>query len=237
MGLQSGIGTGDVARAGRQSIFDAGAAKKSPGLLGVSRRRVRNLYSTVPRVYWMRMSVNPGDELDRYKKRIAETLREFGIPESFATGRRQTQHLECEDLVSIGLDQSGREQRLERGAAARWQAMRQAADSEGIALAVVSAFRSFDYQKQIIARKLAAGQSIERILSASALPGFSEHHSGRAIDVGTPGCPPLTEEFETTDAYTWLTARAHEFGFTLSYPRGNPHGIMFEPWHWVFSEP
>ena len=174
--------------------------------------------------------------LVRHEERIRQTLQELGIPISYATGRRQSFHLDCEDLVSIGLDQAGREQRLEREAAAQWQAMRSAASREGVDLAVVSAFRSFDYQRQIIARKLAAGQSLEQILRVSTLPGFSEHHSGRAIDIGTPGCPPLTGEFEQTAAYGWLTQHASEFGFHLSYPRGNPHGVSFEPWHWAFHE-
>jgi D-alanyl-D-alanine carboxypeptidase len=172
----------------------------------------------------------------RHEERIRQTLRELGIPLSHATGRRPSFHLECEDLVSIGLDQAGREQRLERQAAAQWQAMRDTAGREGVVLDVISAFRSFDYQRQIIARKLAAGQLIGQILRVSALPGFSEHHTGRALDIGTPGCPPLTEAFEQTAAYRWLTQHAPSFGFRLSYPRGNPHGVSFEPWHWVFSE-
>lgn len=170
---------------------------------------------------------------DQYEERILQTLQELGIPTSYATARRQSHHLEPEDLVSIGLDRAGREQRMERVAAARWQAMRDTAGSEGVVLEIISAFRSFDYQKQIIARKLAAGQSLDQILRVNALPGFSEHHTGRAIDIGTPGCPALTEAFELTAAYAWLTQRAHEFGFRLSYPRGNPHGVIFEPWHWV----
>jgi len=216
--------------------------KKASGAHGVfvtlrsMLKSVRNLYSAAGRVYRISMLANADDPLLLYRKRIGETLRELGIPESFATERRQTMHLECEDLISIGLDMAGREQRLERESAAQWHAMREAAASDDVTLAVVSAFRSFDYQRQIIARKLAAGQTIERILTASALPGFSEHHSGRAIDIGAPGCPPLTEAFEATEAYVWLTERAGEFGFSLSYPRGNPHGIMFEPWHWVFRE-
>lgn len=171
-----------------------------------------------------------------YQERIRRTLQELGIPVTYATGRRQSFQLEGTDLVSVGLDQAGREQRMERGAAAQWQAMREIAAHEGIDLAIVSAFRSFDYQKQIIVRKLAAGQTIEEILRVSALPGFSEHHTGRAIDIGTPGSPPLTEEFEQTAAYAWLTQHAAKFGFELTYPRGNPHGVIFEPWHWVFSQ-
>ena len=85
------------------------------------------------------MLANADDPLLLYRKRIEETLRELGIPELFATERRQTLHLECEDLVSIGLDMSGREQRLERRAASRWPAMREAAAGDGVTLAVVSA--------------------------------------------------------------------------------------------------
>jgi D-alanyl-D-alanine carboxypeptidase len=78
-----------------------------------------------------------------------------------------------------------------------------AAESEGIVLAAVSGFRSFDYQRRIIERKLAAGLTVEQIICASAPPGFSEHHTGRAIDIGTPGSAPLTEEF-SGGALAWL---------------------------------
>ena len=170
----------------------------------------------------------------QYEQRILQALQDLGISTSYATTRRQSHHLEADDLVSIGLDQAGREQRMERTAAARWQSMRDTATREAITLDIVSAFRSFDYQKQIIARKIAAGQSLEQILRVSALPGFSEHHSGRAIDLGTPGSPPLTEAFAVTAAYAWLTQHAGAFGFFLTYPRGNPHGVAFEPWHWCY---
>ena len=175
-------------------------------------------------------------QIAEYQERIRQALQELGIPITYATNRRQSFHLECPDLVLLGLDMAGREQRLERQAATQWQAMREAAGREGVTLAIVSAFRSFDYQKQIIARKLAAGQMIDQILRVSTLPGFSEHHSGRAIDIGTPRSPPLTEAFEQTAAYLWLSKHAQEFGFRLSYPRGNPHGVIFEPWHWVYHE-
>ena len=169
-----------------------------------------------------------------YQDRIRQALQELGIPASYATNRHQSLHLEATDLVSIGLDQAGREQRMEQTAAARWQAMRDAAGQANVALEIVSAFRSFDYQKLIIARKLAAGQTIDQILRVSLLPGFSEHHTGRAIDINTPGCPLLTEAFEQTEAYHWVNQHADEFGFRLSYPRGNPHGVSFEPWHWIY---
>jgi zinc D-Ala-D-Ala carboxypeptidase len=171
-----------------------------------------------------------------YEERAIQALRDLGIPTFFVTQRRRSLCEECDDLFSIGLDMFGREQRLERKAASQWSAMRLAADRDGVVLAIVSAFRSFDYQQQIIARKLAAGLSIEQIITVSALPGFSEHHTGRAIDIGTPGCPPVTEAFEQTLAFDWLTRRGHDFGFRMSFPRGNQFGVIYEPWHWVFDE-
>jgi D-alanyl-D-alanine carboxypeptidase len=87
----------------------------------------------------------------------------------------------------------------------------------------------------IFARKLARGLSVEDILQVNAAPGFSEHHGGCALDLGTPGEPPAEESFEATPAFDWLQANAGGYGFLMSYPRGNPHGIIHEPWHWRFA--
>ena len=114
--------------------------------------------------------------------------------------------------------------------------MKSAATKDGITLLLVSAFRSVAYQKQIIQRKLAAGQSIEQVLRVSAAPGYSEHHTGRAIDVTAYDYKPLTEEFEKTPAFEWLIRRAKNFGFTMTYPRNNTFGVIYEPWHWFFQD-
>lgn len=159
-------------------------------------------------------------------------LRDFG-----ATPRPGSRLFpEASELVSVGLDIQGREQRLTPRAADAWNEIKAAAERDGETLQLVSAFRSVDYQQQIIERKLAAGQSWEQILRVSALPGYSEHHTGRTVDITTAGCEALTEEFEKTAAFRWLTNHAGEFGFTMTYPRGNTFGIAYEPWHWTFRE-
>jgi zinc D-Ala-D-Ala carboxypeptidase len=171
-----------------------------------------------------------------YEERVTKTLKELGIPISFITQRRRPLHRECEDLVSIGLDIFEREQWLERQTAAKWRAMVAAAKHDGVTLMVVSGFRSFDYQRKIIERKLAKGLSLDQILSVSALPGFSEHHTGRAVDIGTPGCPPVTEAFDQTSAFEWLTRKGPDFGLQMSYPKDNNLGVIYEPWHWAKSK-
>ena len=110
---------------------------------------------------------------------ISELARDLKIPESHFTNCPLPFHEECSNLVSIGPDVFGREQKMHPHAATKWQSMREAAQEEKVILLVVSAFRGVEYQKGIIARKLATGQTIEQILRVSALPGFSEHHTGR----------------------------------------------------------
>ena len=31
-------------------------------------------------------------------------------------------------------------------------------------------------------------------------------------------------------------AKAGDFGFSMTYPRDNPWGISYEPWHWAKAE-
>ncbi len=100
----------------------------------------------------------------------------------------------------------------------------------------MSAYRSADYQLGIVRRKRTRGLTMAEILRVSAAPGYSEHHSGRAIDLTTPGYAPLEEAFERSAAFAWLRKRhASRFGFRLSYPRRNRHGISYEPWHWCWD--
>ena len=70
-------------------------------------------------------------------------------------------------------------------------------------------------------------------MTVSAAPGYSEHHTGRAVDIATPGSRPLTEEFEDSAAFHWLNENAADFGFSMSYPRDNRYGFIYEPWHWA----
>ncbi|GAB3732355.1 D-alanyl-D-alanine carboxypeptidase family protein [Luteimonas pelagia] len=136
-------------------------------------------------------------------------------------------------LQSAGRDRYARPLWLHVDAAAAWARMRVHALRDGVVLEAISGYRSHDYQLGIFERKRARGLSVDDILSVNAAPGFSEHHSGRALDIGTPGEPPAEESFEATPAFAWLSRHARGHGFAMSYPRDNPHGIVYEPWHWM----
>jgi D-alanyl-D-alanine carboxypeptidase len=171
-----------------------------------------------------------------YSEKVGSALADLGISSSRIVARGLPLAAEATNLVSAGQDMLGRERFLTPATAAAWEAMRTAAAGEGVTLLLVSAFRSLDYQVGIFKRKLEKGQTIEQILHVNLPPGYSEHHTGRAIDIATPGAPPLTEEFEQTLAFRWLATHAGRWHFKMTYPRGNQHGVIYEPWHWVYQE-
>jgi D-alanyl-D-alanine carboxypeptidase len=138
-----------------------------------------------------------------------------------------------QDLVAIA---PGLQLRPEAGRAL--EAMRAAADADGISLTVLSAFRSIDLQKQLFFDvKAERNQTSADRARVSAPPGFSEHSTGFAVDLGDGRLPAtnLRESFESTDAYRWLDRHAARFHFVRSFPKGNRQGVMYEPWHWRFE--
>lgn len=170
--------------------------------------------------------------MDAVHQRVRTLHRRLGIPADYAARTGLPLQPEPEALVTV-VTRQPREQRLAPHAAACWARMEAAAERDAVRLLLISTFRSFDYQADLIERKLAQGQAIEDILRVNAAPGYSEHHSGRAVDIGVPEEEPLTESFEQTEAFEWLQRNAHRWGFRLSYPRDNPFGIVYEPWHWA----
>jgi len=160
---------------------------------------------------------------------------ELGIPATYGRGGRPRRYAVAEELVDVGPNPVGRMQRLTPLAAERWAAMCEAAAADGMMLLIVSGFRDPDYQADLIRRKLGQGQAIDDILSVVAPPGYSQHHTGCAVDIATPGFRPLTEEFAQSEAFAWLGRNAEKYGFSMTYPPGNADGFIYEPWNWALN--
>ena len=141
-----------------------------------------------------------------------------------------------DQLVLAGKDFFNRDLFLEKYTYQAWLNLQKSAKKSQIEVFIVSGFRSYQYQQNIIDRKLAQGLTLEEIVKVNALPGQSEHHTGRAIDLTTVGEKKvLTEGFEDTLAFKWLTKNASNFGFEMSFPRNNKYGFIYEPWHWCYK--
>lgn len=136
------------------------------------------------------------------------------------------------DLVDVGAH------RLTSEAAAAWERLEAAAADAGHRLRIVAAFRDIDTQRSLFLRRLSGPSeaAIGRTLRWTAPPGYSKHHTGRAVDLTVAGS--TAGRFGSSAAYSWLTAdsnaNARRFGFTPSYPPGSQDGPNPERWEWIY---
>ena len=115
--------------------------------------------------------------------------------------------------------------------------MREEAKKDGIYLVFLSGYRSIDLQNDIFySVKSIRNQEASERARVSAPPGYSEHSTGFAIDIGdaTQRETDFETEFENTDAFRWLIKNAAKFHFKLSFNKNNKY-IDYEPWHWRYE--
>ena len=115
--------------------------------------------------------------------------------------------------------------------------MRDEAKKDGIYLVFLSGYRSINLQNNIFySLKSIRNQEAAERARVSAPPGYSEHSTGFAIDIGdaTRRETDFETEFENTDAFRWLINNAAKFHFKLSFNKNNKY-IDYEPWHWRYE--
>ena len=149
-------------------------------------------------------------------------------------GHLPYQQAKLSDLTPITADGSIR---LKKSAATEFKKMRSDARREGIILTAISGFRDEPTQQYLFFEvKKNRGQDASTRAEVSAPPGYSEHHTGYAIDIGDGKVPAtnLNTNFEKTAAFRWLEKNAAKYSFELSFPKNNSQGISYEPWHWRY---
>ncbi len=111
--------------------------------------------------------------------------------------------------------------------------MAKAAKEENITLIVNSSYRTYESQKRIYSEyEDKKGKAYAD--SVAARPNFSEHQTGLALDIFTPGAG--MNNFENTDAFKWLINNSYKYGFILRYPKDkeNLTGYSYESWHYRY---
>lgn len=127
--------------------------------------------------------------------------------------------------------------RLRKTAAQKFNEMAASARANGISLVPLSGFRTVEEQNHLFfGVKAQRNQNASKRAEVSAPPGYSEHHTGYAMDIGDGNVPStnLSQGFEKTAAFQWLEQNAARYGFELSFPPDNTQGVSYEPWHWRF---
>ncbi len=126
---------------------------------------------------------------------------------------------------------------MRKAAAAKFMEMQEAARAAGVSLVPISGFRSQEDQSHVFFDvKAQRGQDTTTRSEVSAPPGYSEHHTGYAVDIGDGDRSDLNlqTDFETDQAFKWLKENAGFYSFEMSFPKNNAQGVSYEPWHWRF---
>lgn len=132
------------------------------------------------------------------------------------------EHALSENYIPQDLVGTGKE-RLRQEANQWFKKMQAAAKKDGINLFSVSGYRSYNYQVGL-KRRSANPDYV-------ASPGHSQHQLGTAIDFNT-----VNPKDENIPALLWLRKHAGEYGFSLSFPKGEEAetGYPYEAWHYRY---
>jgi D-alanyl-D-alanine carboxypeptidase len=139
------------------------------------------------------------------------------------------------DLVqpNVSVAVSGEAALLNSTTAAAAEAMFAAAARDGVVMVLASGYRSYGTQAATYNGYVAARGQADAD-TASARPGYSEHQTGWAFDIGDGGgACGFQPCFADQPAAVWAKAHGHRFGFVVRYQwMFHPiTGYYYEPWH------
>ena len=102
---------------------------------------------------------------------------------------------------------------------------------DGYELVINSSYRSYLHQEELCDefRKLYGNSYVEKYV---AKPGYSEHQTGLAFDIGSRN----SNVFANSKEYKWMLENAHKYGFILRFSKDKKDitGFKEEPWHYRY---
>ena len=108
------------------------------------------------------------------------------------------------------------------------------AKKDNVTLFIASPYRSYNDQK-VLYNSYVASDGVKNADTYSARPGYSEHHTGLAMDLISEFGLEL-DTFESSDGFKWMQENAHKYGFILRYPKDKEDitGYAYESWHYRY---
>ena len=147
----------------------------------------------------------------KYVKDILIVNKEYGLPDTYLPGESTEARLAFENMKAD-------------------------AAADGIYLNAFSTYRSYWSQSRLY-NNYVANYGQDPTDTFSAKPGFSEHQTGLAFDIGGVDRSLWAEEdFKYTEEAEWLKKNCTKYGFILRYPEGKEWvtGYMHESWHFRY---
>lgn len=142
-----------------------------------------------------------------------------------------------DDLVSVAAKNTRSGAKLRREANDAFKLLCEDAAKEGIEIRITTAYRGYSFQKTLYNRYV-KNDGKKAADTYSARPGYSEHQTGLAMDLGgkTPSGTWDLGYFDGTKAFHWMQEHAADYGFILRFPKDKVDitGYQYEPWHYRY---
>lgn len=170
--------------------------------------------------------------MDKTEYDDAVNVNNFGYDMLVNKFHALSETFEPTDLITVPEAYSGGETyQANRTAIAALSQMFESAKTEGLEMKVNSAYRSYADQIEIqeYYRKWYGDNYVKKYV---ARPGFSEHQTGLAFDIGST----ITNVFANSKEYVWMQENAYKYGFILRFSKKNEAitGYRSEPWHYRY---
>ena len=168
----------------------------------------------------------------------------YELPEDFKWDLVYWSNGKSVDALSLNSQKYDSVKAVDRAAYQPLKDMFSAAQKAGVPLELVSPYRSIDLQDRLFSRSVnsymnqgySKEQAVKKANYARTFTGTSEHNTGLGFDILQKGNFTLSESFENTAQFKWLSEHAEEYGFILRYRKDkiSQTGIMYEPWHYRY---
>jgi len=182
-----------------------------------------NAYNTI--VY-----VNLGIDKEEYNEPYLVT--EFSIDMLVNKHFSLSKSFVPDNLVTISSEDSvDGEIKLNGEAYRAFKQMKSDMNKEGLDILINEGYRSYSDQEELCDyyRNLYGDNYVSKYV---ALPGFSEHQTGLAIDLSSTS----TRTFSNSKEYKWMLDNSYKYGFILRYDPKLITETQFnsEPWHFRY---
>ena len=101
-------------------------------------------------------------------------------------------------------------------------------------IVIDSGYRTYFYQENLLKELLK--EKGEDAYNSLAKPGYSEHQTGLAVDIGFYKNNIYDSNFDVNQylaEFEWIKNNSYKYGFVVRYPADKMYitGYIYEPWH------
>lgn len=170
-------------------------------------------------------------DMDKEAYVDATLVSDFSLDMLINKHRYLAEDFEPEDLVKINEKYANGDLYASRISVNAFVEMYNDALKDGYEIVINSAYRSYQDQQDIVNTYLNLyGQKY--VNNYVAKPGFSEHQTGLAFDIGSK----KVNVFANSEEYKWMLDNSYKYGFINRFPKKYENITEFrsEPWHFRY---